>query len=93
MAVLSGQRTVATAGTAVALGTANVYGSLVVKALDTNTGKIYIGNDGANNVSNANGLVLLAGDVVVFEYVGSLGNLFINSTVNGEGVCWLDLDS
>jgi hypothetical protein len=92
MAVLSGQKTVTTAGAAVELGSAPVYGSLIVKALDTNTGKIYVGNNGSATVSSSTGLVLLSSEVVVFEYAGSLGDLFIDSSVNGEGVSWLVLD-
>ncbi len=90
---LSGQKTVTTAGTAVALGTEQVAAPLLVKALDTNTGKIYLGNDGASDVSSANGLVLLANELVLFNWVGSLTSIMIDSSVNGEGVAWLLLDA
>lgn len=90
---LSGQKTVTTAGTAVALGTQNINGPLMVKALDANTGVIAIGNDGAGDVTISNGLRLEAGDVVIFEYVSTLANLFIDSAVNGEGVSWIILNA
>ncbi len=90
---LSGQKTVTTAGTAVALGTEQVAAPLLVKALDTNTGKIYLGNDGAGDVSSSNGLVLLANELVLFNWVGSLTSIMIDSSVNGEGVAWLLLDA
>lgn len=87
----SGKKTVTTAGTAVALGSGQIAGPLMVKALAANTGKIYIGNDGAGDVASTNGLELSAGEPVVFEHVGNLGNIFVDSSVNGEGVTWLCL--
>jgi hypothetical protein len=42
---LSGINTVATAGTAEALGSQQVAAPLLVKALTTNTGLMYVGND------------------------------------------------
>lgn len=92
MPALSGQKTVTTAGTAVALGTDRIDGPLMVKALETNTGIVAIGNDGANDVTVSNGLRLDAGDSVIFEFVGSLSSLILDSAVNGEGVSWLVLN-
>jgi hypothetical protein len=89
---LSGQKTVATAGTAVALGTQSVDAPLMVKALDTNTGIVALGNDGAGDVTVSNGLRLSPGDSVVFEFVGHLSSLILDSAVNGEGVSWLVLN-
>jgi hypothetical protein len=65
----------------------------MVKALDTNTGIVALGNDGANDVTVSNGLRLGAGDVVVFDFVGSLADLYLDSAVNGEGVAWLHLST
>jgi len=92
MAVLSGQKTVTTAGTAVALGSQAINAPLIVKALDSNTGIIAIGSDGAGDVTVSNGFRLEAGDTVVFEFVGNLANLMLDSSVNGEGVSWLILN-
>jgi len=92
MAALSGQTTVTTAGAAVALGSQAINVPLIVKALDTNTGIIAIGNDGSGDVTVSNGLRLEAGDTVVFEFVGDLANLMIDSSVNGEGVSWIILN-
>lgn len=89
---LSGQKTVTTAGTAVALGTTPINAPLMVKALDTNTGIVALGNDGAGDVTVSNGLRLDAGDSVVFEFVGNLASLMLDSAVNGEGVSWLILN-
>jgi hypothetical protein len=89
---LSGQKTITTAGTAEALGSQRICAPLMVKALTTNTGLAYVGNDGAGDVSSANGLPLEAGEVVIFEWVGSLGSLMVDVQTDGEGVSWLALD-
>jgi len=90
---LSGQKTVAAAGTAEALGDEKIYGPLMVKALDTNTGIVALGNDGAGDVTTSNGLRLAAGECVVFGYVGELSSLLLDAEVNGEGVSWIRLDA
>ncbi len=92
MATLSGQKTVTTAGTAVQLGTTDILGPLAVKALDTNTGVVAVGNV-SGDVTVSNGFRLSAGDTVVFEYVGNLANIWLDSAVNSEGVCWLALNA
>lgn len=90
--VLSGKTVVAAAGEAVALGEERIQGALLVRALETNTGVVALGNDGAGDVTLANGLRLEAGEAVRFEYVGSLGALRLDAAVAGEGVSWLALD-
>ena len=92
MSAISGQKTVAAAGTAEALGTALIHGPLIVKALLANTNNVYVGNDGAGDVTSANGIELDAGEVVVFNHVGSLANLVVDVDTNGEGVSWISLN-
>lgn len=89
---ISGQKTVAVPGTEEALGTQAVNGPLMVKALDTNTDVVAIGNDGSGAVSTSTGLRLAAGDVAVFDYVGNLGSILVDVVVGGEGVSWLALN-
>ena len=91
MAAISGQKTVTTAGTAVVMGSARIEGPVKVKALDTNTGIVAVGSDGAGDVTVSNGLRLAAGESVVFAWVGSLAELWLDSAVNGEGVSWIQL--
>jgi hypothetical protein len=89
---ISGQKTVTTAGTAVLLGTSRLVNApLMVKALDTNTGVVSVGNDGAGDVTVSNGLRLSAGEVIVFSFVGDIASLWLDSAVNGEGVSWIIL--
>lgn len=90
MATISGKKTVTTAGTAVALGSGVVNGALMVKALLANTNNIYVGNV-SGDVASTNGLELDAGEVIIFEFVGNLSDIYIDSDTNGEGVTWLML--
>ena len=92
MTAISGQKTVAASGTAVVLGSVRIDGPLLVKALDTNTGVVALGNDGSGDVTLSNGLRLEAGELVVFEYVGELASLYLDAEVNGEGVSWIALN-
>ena len=89
---LSNQTTVTAAGTAVPLGSQRIDGPLLVKALDTNTGVVALGNDGSGDVTLANGLRLAVGEAVAFEWVGSLLSLWLDAAVNGEGVSWIRLN-
>jgi len=89
---ISGQTTVTTAGTAVAMGSQRIDGALLVKALDTNSGLVALGNDGANDVTVSNGLRLAVGEEVYFQWVGDLTSVYLDSAVNGDGVSWLALN-
>ena len=93
MAVLSGQKTVTTAGTAETLGSQVINAPIMIKALDTNTGIAAVGNDGAGDVTVSNGMRLDAGDVIIMEFVGNLASIMVDSAVNGEGVAWLVLNA
>jgi hypothetical protein len=88
----SGQKTITAAGTAEAMGTAIINGPMMVKALEANAGVVYLGNDGAGDVDSTNGLVMAAGDMVVFEYVGALSSLMLDAANNDDGVAWLRLN-
>jgi hypothetical protein len=91
--LISGQKTVASAGAAEALGTAQIDAALLVKALDTNTGIVALGNDGANDVTVSNGFRLAAGEALLFDHVDNLAAIYLDSAVNGEGVSWIKLDA
>ena len=93
MPALSGQKTVTTAGTAEALGAQVINGTLMVKALDTNTGIMAVGNDGADDVTTSNGMRLEAGDSIIFEFVGNLASIILDTDSDGEGVAWLVLNT
>jgi hypothetical protein len=89
--VLSGQITVTTHGTAVQ-GTATVKkGTYLIKALSGNSGLVYVGNDGAGDVTSANGYELSAGDQIVVV-VSNLNGLWFDSASDGDKLCWLFLE-
>jgi hypothetical protein len=90
--ILSGTTTVTTAGEAVKLSTLNVNKPVAIKAMATNSGVMYVGNDGSNDVSLTTGFPLEGGEAVVLGYVGDLESIYIDSQYNGEGVAWLVLE-
>jgi len=83
--VVNGVKTVTTAGTAVALGTTQVVKGVLIKALRTNTGLIYVGS---SSVSSANGFQLYRESAVYID-TDDIVNIYINSSVNGEGVSYI----
>ena len=87
----SGQITVTTAGTAVQgnnIVTREPLGFLL-KALSTNSGKIYVGNDGSDDVTSTNGFELSAGDPPIYVEASNLNELWFDASVNGCKVCWI----
>ena len=76
--------TVTTAGTRVQFGT-NTAKSIVIKALSTNIGLIYVGG---STVASTNGFQLSAGDTVSLD-INNTNVVWLDSAVNGEGVTWL----
>ena len=92
MAILSGITTVTTHGTAVVLGNMAVGGPLMVKAELDNTNNIYVGNV-SGDVASTNGMALDAGEVIIFNYIGDLNNIWIDADTDTEGVYWLLLGS
>lgn len=86
---ISGQKTVTTAGTELQLATARVVNcAVMVKALPGNGGVMYVGQ-AAGAVSSSTGMPLSPGDALIFENVGDLSEIWVDATVNGEGVAWL----
>lgn len=83
----SGQITVTTAGTEVRGSNVVSLGGFMVRALSTNTGKMYIGNAGNDTVSSSTGYELSAGDQIFID-VENLNEILVDSSVNGEKVCW-----
>lgn len=83
----NGVTTVSTAGTRVALAASTSIKSVTVKASEANTGYIYVGS---STVSAANGFELSARDVVSID-IDNLSKVYIDSSVNGEGVSYIYL--
>lgn len=86
MDAISGVITVTTAGTAVQ--GPSVDGSCFsFRALSTNSGLIYVGNDGENDVASTNGYHLAAGQYV--EVHIPLAYLWFDTSNSGDKVAWL----
>ena len=90
--VLSGQVTVTTAGAAVAFTTAGTAdpGTYLIKPMGGNTGTyMYIGNDGADDVTSSNGYQLKKGVDTVLETVTDLSEYRLDADTSGDVACWL----
>lgn len=83
--IYSGVTNVTTSGTRIILGSSTIIKSIVIKALNTNTGTIYVGN---NTVNSTNGFPLLAGEAIPFD-ISNLNSVYIDSSISGEGVSYL----
>jgi hypothetical protein len=87
MATLSGQATVAAAGTAVVLGTQEINGPIRIHAPSANTGVIYIGNvDG--DVDSATGVELAGGESFRIDFIRNLGVVWVDAATSGDKANW-----
>ena len=90
MGAISGQITVATAGTAVQ-GPVTNSGNYLIRGMPGNAGAyVYFGDDGADDVSSATGYVLGSGEQAIVQ-VKSLSQLWFDVTTNGDKLAWLKL--
>ena len=88
---ISGQKTVAVAGSAEALGSGPCNANLMIKGLVSNTGLVFVGNVGAD-VTSANGQELDAGESLVLRNVARFEHIYLDAAINGDGVSWLMLN-
>lgn len=82
-----GLKVVTTSGTAVALAASTACSRVWITANATNTGTILVGGTTVVAASGATrrGYALQSGDSVIID-IDNLSKVFIDSTVNGEGV-------
>lgn len=85
---ISGQITVSNAGTAVQGSSVALTNGVWIKALAGNTGVVYVGNDGAGDVTSSNGFQLDKGDIILIQ-VANLNELWFDSATNNDKFCWL----
>ena len=83
--IYNGKKTITTAGTAEALASSTAVKSVVIKALYSNTGKVYVGN---SSVSSSNGVELEAGDAIGID-IDNLNKIYIDADNDGEGVSYI----
>jgi len=81
-----GVKTVTTAGTDVVLAASTAAKWVIVMAQSDNTGAIAVGAAGVDaTIATGTGVLLFAADAVTLA-IDNLADVFIDSTVNGEGV-------
>lgn len=86
MAARSAQVTVTTAGTAVT--GPDIAGSWwYVKGLSTNTGSVFVGNDGSGDVTSSNGFELTTSGGPVMLFASNLQQLVFDAANNGDKAC------
>lgn len=87
--ILFNQVSVTTAGTRVQLSGSSVpVRSVCIKALHADTGKIYVGDV---TVASSNGYELIA-DISVCMDINNLNLVYLDSSVNGEGVSYIGVN-
>lgn len=83
-----GKKAVTTAGTPVALDTNRLVSTVIIKAEDGNTGKVFPGDSTVNNSDTEQGLN--PGDSLTLAWphgdVGNLADIYIDAATNGDGV-------
>lgn len=85
-AIGHGVKTVTTAGTDVVLSTTKNAKWVVIQAQTDNTGIIAVGASGVDaTVATGNGVALAAGESLSIP-ANDLANIYIDSTVSGDGV-------
>ncbi len=81
-----GVKTVTSAGTDVVLATSTAVKWVAIQAQTDNTGLIAVGATGVDATeATGTGIILYPGDSLTFE-IDNLADIFIDSTVSGEGV-------
>jgi hypothetical protein len=84
--IAHGVTTVTTAGTDVALAASTACKRVVIQSQTDNTGYIAVGASGVDaTIATGTGVLLSPGDAFELE-IDNLADVFIDSTVNGEGV-------
>jgi hypothetical protein len=88
--IISGQITVATAGTEVQGPDVALTDGVIIKALPGNTKIGYVGNDATNHVSSSTGFPLSAGQTCIIQ-VANLNELWFDMETggNGQGFAWI----
>lgn len=82
--IKNGQKTVTTSGTAEAISSGQ-FRSIVIKALASNSGNIYVGD---SSVDSSNGFILAANETLSMDFE-DLALIYIDADNNGEGVCFI----
>lgn len=84
-----GVKTVSTAGTDEALAGSTACKKVIIQSQTDNTGLIAVGASGVDATeATGTGVILYAGDSIEID-IDNLADIYIDSTVNGEGVRYI----
>lgn len=89
--LITGTKTVSSAGTAEVLGSSQAIPSgyaLVIKALKANTGKVHIADSAAEAQTDASAYELGAGEAVTLN-IDNVNRIYVDANVSGEGVTYI----
>lgn len=87
---MSGQKAITTAGTAEQFGTSEHVNVYLFRAHHANTGTyMYIGNDGDEDVSSANGLPLAKTDAMPVRLRCAPKDVWVDTDTSGDKLCWV----
>ena len=89
---LSGITHLTTAGVVYPLGTEQVNGPLMVQSFESNSGLITVGDAGLDDPNVYTGIMLEAGEMLEFQYVSNLSNLYVMANADNSRVRWLVLN-
>ena len=83
--LISGEKSVTTAGTAEAMASSQRVKSITIIAKASNTGQVYVGGSGVASTTNDG---LDAGETLSVEAMGwmDLAGIYLDADTNGEGV-------
>lgn len=83
-----GQSTLAQTDVAQKFSSVNLNKPFIIKALSTNTGSVFVGD---LNVTSSNGFELAKSELLVFDNVSDLDDIYIVGT-SGDKVCYMSLE-
>jgi hypothetical protein len=81
----NGRTVVPSAGTAVPLSTSTAVKTITIRALNSNTGKVYVGS---SSVNSSNGFQCMPDETISIDF-NNLGNVYIDVDNSGEGVSYI----
>lgn len=87
--IKSGQTTVSASGTAVQVASGENYEAILLKALEGNTGNVYVGNDGNEDVTSSNGIELTDTGESILLYTSDA--IYVDAANNDDTVAWIIL--
>jgi hypothetical protein len=87
----SGQLTLTTAGTVYSFASSSINDGVYIVAPLTNTGIVYIGDNGLGTITTTSGYPLNSGDQIILWNIGNISDVKCIGTVSGDKLAYLDV--